>query len=138
LGYEISTCCNPIPGDEVIGLIASDHMPIQIHRTNCTKAIGLISSYGLKVVKINWDNRESISFLTKLKITGIDKMGMINDISRIISSELSLNIKSFRLEARNGYTEGEVMLYVQDTVTLNRLLENLKKVEGIRNVVRTD
>jgi GTP diphosphokinase / guanosine-3',5'-bis(diphosphate) 3'-diphosphatase len=138
LGYQTSACCNPIPGDEVIGLIASDHLPIQIHRTNCPRAIELVSSFGNRMVKLNWSNKESISFLTRIKISGIDKMGMISDLSRIISSEHNLNIQSFHLEAKNGFTEGDVMLYVQDTGTLNRLLENLKKVEGIRNVSRND
>ncbi len=137
-GYETSSCCNPIPGDEVIGLIASDSLPIQIHRTNCPKAIELISSFGNRFIKLEWNNKESISFLTKLRITGIDRMGMIIDLSKVITSELNLNIKSFHIEARNGFTEGEIMLYVQDTGTLNRLLKNLKQVEGIRHVTRTD
>lgn len=138
VGYEISTCCNPIPGDEVIGLVASDNLPIQIHRTKCPKAIELISSFGNRVVKISWNNKESISFLTGIKITGLDKMGLINDITKIISSELNLNIKSFHLEAKNGLTEGEIMLFIQDTNTLDYLLQNLKKIEGVKKVSRVD
>jgi GTP diphosphokinase / guanosine-3',5'-bis(diphosphate) 3'-diphosphatase len=137
-GYETSSCCNPIPGDEVIGLIASENLPIQIHRTNCPKAIELISSFGNRFIKLNWNNKESISFLTKIRVTGIDRMGMLFDLSKVITSELNLNIKSFQLEGKGGFTEGEIMLYVQDTVTLNRLLKNLKQVEGVRNVIRTD
>jgi guanosine-3',5'-bis(diphosphate) 3'-pyrophosphohydrolase len=137
-GYETSECCNPIPGDEVIGLIASDHLPIQIHRTNCPKAIELVSSFGNTVVKLNWTNKESISFLSKIRITGIDKMGMISDLTQIITSEHNLNIQSFHIDARNGFTEGEVTLYVPDVVTLNRLMKNLRQVEGIRNVTRND
>ncbi len=138
LGYEISTCCNPLPGDEIIGVIVSDLLPIQIHRTKCQNAIELISSFGNRFVKINWTNKESISFLTGIKIVGMDKQGLINDITKIISSELNLNIKSFYLEAKNGLTEGEIMLFVQDTQTLNNLLNNLKKIEGVKNVNRVD
>jgi GTP diphosphokinase / guanosine-3',5'-bis(diphosphate) 3'-diphosphatase len=138
LGYEISTCCNPIPGDEIVGVIASDHMPIQVHRTKCAKAIELISNFGNHFVKINWTNKESISFLAGIKIVGIDKVGLINDITKIISSELNLNIKSFHLEAKTGLTEGEIMLYVQDSKTLTHLLNNLKKIEGVKNVNRVD
>jgi GTP diphosphokinase / guanosine-3',5'-bis(diphosphate) 3'-diphosphatase len=138
LGYEISACCNPIPGDDVIGVMVSLNLPIQIHRTKCPKAIELISSYGNRFVKINWTNKESISFLAGIKITGIDKLGLINDITKIISAELNLNIKSFHLEAKNGLTEGEIMLYVQDSKTLNDLLGNLKKIEGVKNVNRVD
>lgn len=138
LGYEISTCCNPIPGDEIIGLHLSPNKPIQIHRTKCNKALELMSSFGNRVVKIDWKNQESISFLAGIKISGLDKLGMINDISKIISNELNLNIKSFHLEAKNGLTEGEVMLYVRDTDTLNHLLSDLHKIEGIKKVARVD
>ncbi|MCX6250213.1 MAG: RelA/SpoT family protein [Bacteroidetes bacterium] len=138
LGYEISKCCNPIPGDEIIGVIAANHLPIQIHRTKCPKGIELVSSFGNRFVKIHWTNKGSISFLTGIKITGIDKVGLINDITKIISAELNLNIKSFHLEARNGLTEGEVMVYVQDSNNLNNLISNLKKIEGIKNVNRGD
>jgi GTP pyrophosphokinase len=138
LGYEISTCCNPIPGDEIIGLDLSPNKPIQIHRTKCPKAMELMSSFGNRVVKIDWKNQESISFLAGIKISGLDKLGMINDISKIISNELNLNIKSFHLEAKNGLTEGEVMLYVRDTDTLNHLLSDLYKIDGIKKVSRMD
>lgn len=138
LGYEISTCCNPIPGDEIIGLDLSPGKPIQIHRTKCIKALELMSSFGNRVVKIDWKNQESISFLARIKISGLDKLGMINDISKIISNELNLNIKSFHLEAKNGLTEGEVILYVRDTDTLNHLLSDLYKIEGIKKVARVD
>lgn len=138
LGYQISTCCKPIPGDDIIGLFASENLPIQIHRTKCPKAIELLSSFGNHMVKINWINKESISFLTGIKITGIDKLGLINEITRIISNELNLNIKSFRLEARDGLTEGEIMLYIPDTHSLSTLLMNLKRIEGVKNVSRVD
>ncbi|TSA28521.1 MAG: bifunctional (p)ppGpp synthetase/guanosine-3',5'-bis(diphosphate) 3'-pyrophosphohydrolase [Bacteroidetes bacterium] len=137
-GFEVALCCNPIPGDEVIGLVASEQLPIQIHRTNCLRAIELMSSFGNKMVKVNWTNRESISFLTGIKFTGNDRMGMLADISRVISSELHLNIKSFTLHTENGYVEGDVRLFVQDVGTLNRLLMNLREIEGVRNVTRVD
>ena len=138
LGYEISKCCNPIPGDEIIGLDLSPDKPIQIHRTKCIKAQELMASFGNRVVKIDWKNQESISFLAGIKISGLDKMGMINDITKIISNELNLNIKSFHLEAKNGLTEGEVLLYVRDTDTLNHLLSDLHRIDGIKKVARVD
>jgi GTP pyrophosphokinase len=138
LGYEISVCCNPIPGDEIIGLDWSPNKPIQIHRTKCTKAHELMASFGNRVVKIDWKNQESISFQAGIKISGLDKLGMINDITKIISNELNLNIKSFHLEAKNGLTEGEVVLYVRDTDTLNHLLNDLHRIDGIKKVARMD
>jgi guanosine-3',5'-bis(diphosphate) 3'-pyrophosphohydrolase len=138
LGYEISTCCNPIPGDEIIGLDLSPDKPIQIHRTKCSKALELMASFGNRVVKIDWKNQESISFLAGIKISGLDKLGMINDITKIISNDLNLNIKSFHLEAKNGLTEGEVVLYVRNTDTLNHLLSDLHRIDGIKKVARVD
>jgi GTP pyrophosphokinase len=137
-GYEVALCCNPIPGDDVIGLVASDLLPIQIHRTNCLKAIELMSSFGNKMVKLKWSNRESISFVTGIKIVGIDRMGMLPDISKVISSDLILNIKSFSMTSDNGYIDGEIRLFVPDLNTLNRLLMNLREIEGVRNVTRVD
>jgi GTP diphosphokinase / guanosine-3',5'-bis(diphosphate) 3'-diphosphatase len=137
-GYIISTCCHPIPGDEIMGLMMSENKPIQIHRTKCSRALELMSSFGNRVVKIDWKNKESISFLAGIKISGIDKMGMINDVSKVISNELNLNIKSFHMEAKNGLTEGEIILFVRDTDTLNSMLRDLRRIDGIKKVFRVD
>jgi len=138
LSYEVAACCNPIPGDEVIGLVASDRLPMQIHRTKCPKALEQITMFRNRVVKINWTNTESISFLTGIRITGVDRRGLINEISRIISNEMNLNIHSFHIDAFDGLTEGEMNLYVQDTSILNRVVTELKNVEGINKVTRVD
>jgi len=138
LDYEVSACCNPIPGDDVLGLLVSDDLPIQIHRTKCTKAQEQITMFGNRVVKLNWTNDKALSYLTDIKIVGIDRQGLINEISRIISSELNLNIQSFYIDARNGLTEGEISLYVMDTSILKNVLVKLRNVEGITNVTRVD
>jgi len=138
LAYEVANCCNPIPGDEVFGLVASDRLPMQIHRTKCPKALEQITIFGNRGVRINWTNTESISFLTGIRITGVDRRGLINEISRIISNEMNLNIQSFHIEAIDGLTEDEINLYVQDTSILNRVVTELKNVEGITKVTRVD
>jgi len=138
LDYEVAKCCNPIPGDEVIGLVASDHLPMQIHRTRCPKALEMITMFGNRAVKINWTNTESISFLTGIKLTGIDRRGLINEISQIISNEMNLNIHSFHIEAPGGLMEGEITLYVMDTTTLKKVVNELKNVDGINRVTRVD
>jgi len=137
-GYQISTCCNPIPGDEVIGLITSEQNPMMIHRTICTQALEMISQYGTRFVKLNWSNNEFISFLTCISIHGIDKKGLINEITRIISTELNLNIQAFNIQADNGITEGQIRLFVRDANTLNKVLEKLKDIEGVTSVNRAD
>ena len=137
LNYEVAKCCNPIPGDEVVGLVTIEHQPIEIHRTKCPKAQELIL-FGTKMVKLDWDNTESLSFLTEIRVTGIDRIGLINEITRIISSELNLNIKSFRIDAHNGLTEGDITLYVKNTDSLNDVLAELNSVDGITRVIRAD
>ncbi|MCX6266175.1 MAG: RelA/SpoT family protein [Bacteroidetes bacterium] len=136
LNYKVAECCNPIPGDEVIGLLPSDNSPMQIHRTKCPKAQELISVYGNTMVKVNWAHHESISFLAEIKVTGIDRQGLTNEITRIISNDLDLNIKSFHIDALNGLTEGFIALYVKNTANLNDALNQLNMVEGITHVTR--
>ena len=138
LSFEVSTCCNPIPGDDVLGLVVSDQLPLQIHRTKCPKAQEQITMFGNRVVKLNWTSERSLSYRTGIKIMGIDRQGLINEISRIISNELNLNIQSFYIDAHNGLTEGEISLFVMDTSNLNDVLSKLKNVEGITNVTRVD
>jgi len=136
--FEVASCCNPIPGDEVIGLISPEQIAIRIHRTKCPQAQEMISVYGNRMVKVNWTNHESISFLTDIKVTGIDKVGLINEITRIISSDMNLNIKSFHVEADNGLTQGSITLYVKNTTNLNEALNKLTMIEGITRVTRVD
>ena len=137
-GFEVAACCNPIPGDEVVGFTDANHNPMQIHRTKCTKAQEMMSVFGTHMVKVNWTNQESISFLTEIKVTGIDRKGLINEISRIISNDLNLNIKSFHIEAENGLTEGSITLFVQNITNLNKAVKNLTMVEGITRVSRVE
>ncbi|MEI6681967.1 MAG: RelA/SpoT family protein [Bacteroidota bacterium] len=138
LDYEVADCCNPIPGDEVVGFTNKNNAIMQIHRTKCVKAQELMTVYGNHMVKMDWTNRKSISFLTDIRVTGIDKKGLINEITRIISNELNLNIKSFHIEAEHGLTKGSITLYVQNIASLNEALNNLTQVEGITNVYRVD
>jgi GTP pyrophosphokinase len=109
---------------------------MQIHRTKCTKAQELISVYGYSMVRVNWANQESISFLAEIKVTGIDRQGLTNEITRIISNDLNLNIKSFHIDAAEGLTEGSIALYVKNTTNLNDALNKLTHVEGITHVTR--
>ena len=137
LNYDISECCNPIPGDDVLGLISEDQS-IRIHRANCPKAISNMTRYGNRIVKAKWRKDESISFLAGLKIIGIDNIGFISDIIAIISNELNLNIRSFHLETSEGVTNAVVMVYVSNLKSLKELIEKLKKVKSINKIMRMD
>ncbi len=133
--YRISDCCNPIPGDEVIGFVPQDGS-IWIHRTNCPEAIQLMSKYGNRIVKINWSGTDSGTFLSGIRLVGFDNMGLLNDIINIISQQMSLNIRSFHIDSTGDVFEATIMLLVHSTDDLNKLMNELKKLTGINNVYR--
>lgn len=137
LQYTISPCCNPIPGDDVFGFVTINE-GIKVHRTNCPNAINMLSKYAYRVVKAKWTNNESLAFLAGIKIIGIDKIGLVNNITTVISSDLNMNIRSISVDSNAGTFEGIVMIYVHDTKNLNALIQNLKKVDGVQQVIRID
>jgi guanosine-3',5'-bis(diphosphate) 3'-pyrophosphohydrolase len=137
LQYTLSPCCNPIPGDDVFGFVTINE-GIKIHRTNCPNAVNLLSKYAYRTIKAKWTNNESLAFLAGIKIIGIDNVGIVNNITKVISNDLNLNMRSISIDSNAGTFEGMVMLYVQDTKHLHDLMHNLKKVEGVKQVVRID
>ncbi|GIV26694.1 MAG: RelA/SpoT family protein [Bacteroidia bacterium] len=137
LDYKLSPCCNPIPGDDVFGFITTDE-GIKIHRVNCPNAIHLLSHYAYRVVKAKWVNEHLLSFLAGIKVKGIDKLGLVNEITKVISNEHQVNMRSIKFDTEDGLFDGEIMVYVHDTKHLNRLIKNLKKVEGVTSVYRMD
>jgi guanosine-3',5'-bis(diphosphate) 3'-pyrophosphohydrolase len=137
LDYKLSPCCNPIPGDDVFGFVTVSE-GIKIHRVNCPNAIKLLSNYAYRVVKAKWLNDELISFLAGIKITGTDELGIVNNITQVISNENNVNMRSIKFDTDDGLFEGTIMIYVHDTKHLNHLIENLKKVKGVNRVERVD
>lgn len=135
LNYRISDCCNPIPGDEVIGFMAGDG-DIWIHRTNCSEAITLMSKYGNRIVKTNWSNREASTFLTGIRVSGFDRLGLINDITKVIAETLGLNIRSFHIDSTGEVYEATIMILVHDTEEINKLISQLKQVKGVEGAFR--
>lgn len=135
--YKIAPCCNPIPGDEVFGFLSIND-GIKIHKTNCPNAVQLMSNYAYRVVKARWTSQQKIAFLTGIKVTGIDDIGLVNNITRIISEELNVNMRSISFDSEGGVFEGTIMIFVHDTKHLNRLVERMKKIEGIINISRID
>ena len=137
IDYKLSPCCTPISGDEVFGFVTIND-GIKIHRVNCPNAIELMSNYAYRIVKARWTSQEMIAFLAGIKITGIDNVGIVNNITRIISDELHVNMRSIGFDSNDGIFEGTIMVYVHDTDHLKNLLAKLKKVEGVLNVYRID
>jgi GTP diphosphokinase / guanosine-3',5'-bis(diphosphate) 3'-diphosphatase len=137
IDYKLSPCCNPIPGDDVFGFVTINE-GIKIHRVNCPNAIQLLSNYAYRVVKAKWTSKELISFLAGIKITGIDEVGLVNNITKIISNELNVNMRSISFDTNDGTFEGSVTVFVHDTHHLTELMKKLKKVNGVLTVTRMD
>ncbi len=137
INYTLAQCCQPIPGDDVLGFI-SKYDDIEIHRTNCPNAIKLMSRYGNRIVKVKWKYKEAVGFLTGIRIKGIDKKGVISKITEIISDKHNISIRSFHMDTHEGITEGTVMIYVHDTISLNKLILHLKRIKEVIKVNRID
>ena len=135
--YTLANCCKPIPGDDVFGFITQGE-GLKIHRTNCPNASRLLANYGHRVVKTKWVKNKEISFLTGIKIIGMDDVGVINKITNLISGTLRININALTIEAKDGLFEGNVKIYVHDKDELEELVENLKALKGIESVERYD
>ena len=135
--YNLANCCKPIPGDDVFGFVTTGK-GLTIHRTNCPNAAKQMANYGHRVVKTKWAKNKEISFLTGLKIIGLDDVGVIHKITNLISGEMKININAMTIEAREGLFHGNVKVYVHDKEELDELVEHLKRLPGIETVDRYD
>ncbi len=135
--YTLANCCKPIPGDDVFGFITTGE-GLKIHRTNCPNATRLLANHAHRVVKTKWAKNKEISFLTGLKIIGLDDVGVIHKITNLISGELKVNISAMTIEAKDGIFEGNVKVFVQDKEQLENLFNHLLALQGIESVVRYD
>ncbi|MBP6285994.1 MAG: bifunctional (p)ppGpp synthetase/guanosine-3',5'-bis(diphosphate) 3'-pyrophosphohydrolase [Ferruginibacter sp.] len=135
--YTLANCCKPIPGDDVFGFVTAGE-GLKIHRTNCPNAARLLANYGHRVVKTKWAKNKEISFLTGLRIIGLDDVGVIHKITNLISGELKFNISAMTIEAKEGIFEGNVKIFVHDKEELDELVERLTALPGIERVDRYD
>ena len=135
--YSLAKCCNPIPGDTVFGFVSTGKGLI-IHRTNCPNAARLMANYGPRIVKTKWAKNKEISFLTGVKIIGMDDVGVINKITNIISGELKINIAALTIESGEGVFNGSIKVFVHDKEELEELVDRLKHLNGIHEVERMD
>lgn len=133
--YKLALCCNPIPGDDVFGFITKLD-GIKIHRTTCPNAIELMSNYAYRIIQAKWTNQESIAFLVGIELTGIDKVGLVNNLTSIISAELNVNMRSISFDTNDGIFEGKIIAFVNDTIHLDNLIKKLKGVDGVTSTLR--
>ena len=135
--YTLANCCKPIPGDDVFGFISTGE-GLKIHRTTCPNATRLMANYGHRVVKTKWAKNKEISFLTGLKIVGLDDVGVIHKITNLISGEKKVNISAMTIEANDGIFEGNLKVFVHDKEELDELVDALLHLPGIERVDRFD
>lgn len=133
--YSYANCCNPIPGDDVIGFI-SRAGDIKIHRSMCNNAQHLLKTETERIVDVDWAKHIDTKFLGAIKVIGGDRVGMINDITDVLSKSLQTNMKSINVNSEGGMFEGIITLYVDGISHLNKIMKRLEKIEGVKNVLR--
>ncbi|MAU15545.1 MAG: RelA/SpoT family protein [Muricauda sp.] len=135
LNYKLSQCCNPIPGDEVFGFVSVND-GIKVHKKNCPNAISLQSNYAYRIISAKWIDSSQEEFSVDIQITGIDNMGLVKDITKIISENMHVNMRNLNFSADGGTFKGKITLVVKNNNILKKLMNRLKQVEGIDKVTR--
>jgi GTP pyrophosphokinase len=135
--YSLAKCCNPIPGDDVVGYIGSgDH--VVIHKKDCPVAEKLLASQGDKVITAEWTKFKKLSYLTRLSINGFDRLGIVSEVTNIISKLHNINMRAVKFDTHDGIFEGDLHLYIHNTEDLHQLIVQLNKIKGIEKVVRVE
>lgn len=137
IDYQMSKCCNPIPGDNVFGFITINQ-GIKIHRSDCPNAVHLMSKYAYRCIKAMWKSKHMIERVAAIRIVGIDQIGLVNRLTEIISKENNVNMKSISFETNDGVFEGRIKVMVFDTEHLELLTQKFKQIEGVQRVTRWD
>ncbi len=137
LSYQVARCCKPIPGDKVIGFI-DDNEEVIVHKNSCPEAIQLASRYGERIVKAKWSKHTVLSFLARVSMRGIDRIGILNELTQYITLVLSVNIRKIFIETHDGIFEGYIDLYVHSTDDLDKLIKQISHVKGVERVFRTE
>ncbi|MFT4063011.1 MAG: bifunctional (p)ppGpp synthetase/guanosine-3',5'-bis(diphosphate) 3'-pyrophosphohydrolase [Edaphocola sp.] len=135
--YKLAQCCQPIPGDDVFGFITSGE-GLKIHRTDCPNAPQLMANYAHRIVRTKWAKNKDISFLTGVKLTGLDDVGIIQGITAVITGELHMNMRSISIDSKDGVFQGSIMVFVHDREELDELCKRLATIKGITKVERIE
>ena len=137
LDYTLSKCCNPIAGDDVFGFITVIG-GIRVHRRNCPNATNMLSKYAYRMMKARWTSKAQTQFKVKLQITGIDDVGLVNQLTEVISADMQVNMIAISMESKDGIFEGNITALVMNTTHLRDIIEKLKNVNGVHTVERVD
>jgi GTP pyrophosphokinase len=135
LEYKLSSCCNPIPGDPVFGFLTINE-GIKVHKKNCPNALSLQSNYAYRILQAKWIDSSQQEFAAQITLSGIDNLGIVNNITQLISSNMHVNMKSISFESDSGVFTGKINVVVKNNTLLKKLMDNLKKINGIEKVTR--
>ncbi|MDO6758906.1 RelA/SpoT family protein [Tamlana sp. 2_MG-2023] len=135
LDYKLANCCNPIPGDHVFGFLTVSE-GIKVHKKNCPNALSLQSNYAYRIMTARWVDSSQQEFMAQIKLTGIDHIGLVNEITTIVSENMHVNMKSISFESDDGLFSGKINVVVKNNTIIKKLLEKLKKINGIDKVTR--
>ncbi|RAJ13032.1 RelA/SpoT family protein [Olleya aquimaris] len=135
LDYKLANCCNPIPGDSVFGFITIND-GIKVHKKNCPNAISLQSNYAYRIIQARWIDSSQQEFAAQIILSGIDNLGLVNDITKVISSNMHVNMNSISFQSDDGIFTGKINVIVRNKTMLKKLMDNLKKINGIDKVTR--
>lgn len=133
--YRLAPCCNPIPGDKVVGFQMPNN-EIVIHQTNCPTAIEQMSKFGNRIIKAKWRKEQNVAFLSGIRLSGFDKKGMLRDILDIVTAQLNLNIRSLHIETKDNVFTGTLMFYIENVQALNEMIEKLEKIDNLEKIER--
>ena len=137
LDYTLSKCCNPIPGDKVFGFLTIND-GIKVHKNNCPNAISMQSNYAYRVMRAKWIDSSKQEFKSILKVSGIDKKGIVNNLTRVISNTMDVYIHNINISEDHGFFDGKISISVKNKTQLNKLISSIKKVEGVQKVERVN
>lgn len=135
LDYTLAQCCNPIPGDAVFGFTTIND-GIKVHKNNCPNAIEMRSKYAYRVLQAKWVDSSAIDYKAEIKLSGIDNLGLVNEVTKVISGHMNVNIKGISFTSNDGIFSGHITVVVQNQGLLKKLIDNLKKINGIDKVTR--
>lgn len=135
--YKLATCCQPIPGDDVFGFVSSGE-GLKVHRYDCPNAQSLLANYAHRIVKIKWAKNKEISFLTGIRIIGLDDLGIVQGITHVITTEMRLNMRSISIDSQDGVFDGTIKVFVKDKEELDALCAAIEQIEGVQKVLRLE
>ena len=137
LNYALAKCCNPIPGDDVVGYVSDDEHII-IHKRNCPEALKIMSQQGDDIITAEWTKFKKLSYLSRIRLSGFDRVGVVNEITTIISKQNNINMRTVHFDTHDGIFEGDLYLYIHSVQDLNELIARLRKIKGIDTVDRIE